>query len=556
MADYITVTYDEGQTIKIRKGSSLDALLKRLPPRERVPVAATVNGALQELDYQLYIDSAVKWVDYNSNLGWRIYQRSLIFLLLLAVKELYPDRQLWVSHSLSEGLFCRLDGGEKPITPSQVKALQNKMQEYVNQDIKFERSMVSLSDAVAYFRTHGNEKKAELIEARKEEYLALYTAGGISEYFFGLMSTRAGLLTQFALIPFEHGFVLRLPARRYLGCRDRSRIVAHQLHATLEKYGEWSTLMGIQTVSDLNQVVRAGEREFTDLVLVSENLYERSLRDISDQVMEDFPTARLIMLAGPSSSGKTTSAKRLSIEFRTIGIKPVMISLDDYFVDRDKTPLDKEGKPDYEGLAALDLELFQINMRALLAGFDAALPRYNFKTGKSEPEYRYIKLEDDQVLIVEGIHALNEKLLAGIPPEMVRKVFVSALTQLNLDSYTTVSASDNRLIRRMVRDMQFRGMSPIATLEYWDEVRKGEHHNIFPWQERADFFINSALIYELPVLRPLIEDSLSAITPDQSCYLEARRMLRLIRYFAPAPADIIPRTSILQEFIGQSIFDV
>ena len=556
MAENITITYDEGQTVSVNKGVSLDEILSMLPPREKIPVAATVNGALQELDYPIYIDSTVKWVDFNCNLGWRIYQRSLIFLLLLAVKELYPERRLWVSHSLSEGLFCRLDGGDGLVTNAQVKALSAKMRAYVEADIPFERSMLSLSDAVAFFRANGNEKKAELIEERNEDYVAIYTVGNVSEYLFGRMTTRAGVLTQFALLPFEHGFVLRLPARRYLGCMDRCRIVAPQLHATLQKYGEWSSLMGVQTVSDLNQVVQAGQREFTDLVLVSENLYERSLHDITDQILEDFPTARLIMLAGPSSSGKTTSAKRLSIEFRTMGIKPVMISLDDYFVDRDKTPLDKWGKPDYEGLAALDLKLFQQNMRTLLAGYEAALPRYDFIQGKSQPEHRLIKLEDDQVLIVEGIHALNEKLLQGIPPEMVRKVFVSALTQLNLDAYTPVSGSDNRLIRRMVRDMQFRGMSPIATLEYWDEVRRGEHHNIFPWQERADFFINSALIYELPVLRPLIEDSLAAVTPEQEGYLEARRMLRLIRYFAPAPADIIPRNSILQEFIGNSIFDV
>ena len=554
-ASTITITYDQNQTVSIDKGTRLEQLLQQLPPRPRKALAATVNGALQELDYPLYIDSQVQWIDYNCNLGWRIYRRSMIMLLRLACRELFPERQLWVSHSLAEGLFCRFQDGPDA-TVEETAALEKTVQAYIQQDLPVLRTQVSRMDAVHYLQENGNAAQADLLSRRKDEYLSLYCIKNQREYYFGRMITHTGLLGFFRLEPYEGGFVLRLPAREYLGCRPHNQVVAKQLHTTMASYDQWSALMGIRTISDLNQAVASGNDRLIELMLVAETLYERQLAHATDSILKDFPTARLVLLAGPSSSGKTTSTERLGVQFRTMGVEPIRISMDDYFLDREKTPLNDQGMKDYENLAALDLDLFHANMRDLLAGRETGLPRYDFKSGKSIHNDRWLQLNKDQILLVEGLHALNPQISQGIPSQQIRKFFISALTQINLDAYTPFSSSDNRLVRRMARDMQFRGISPAGTLDRWDEVRRGEHRNIFPYQEEADLFINSSLIYEMPVLRPLVETALEAITPDQNCYLEARRILRLVRYFEPAPTDIVPRTSILQEFIGNSLFHV
>jgi len=551
----ITITYDREQSIRVPKGTSLEQLLQKLPPRPRPALAATVNGALQELDYPLYIDSRVQWIDYNCNLGWRIYRRSMVMLLALACRELFPERQLWVSHSLADGLFCRFQEGQQ-VEEKEIRALATRMQSYIRADLPIRRSQLSREDAIRYMQENDKQDQAELLSQRQEEYLNLYCLKEQREYFFGRMVNRTGRLGYFALEPYEDGFVLRLPAREYLGCQENLPLIVGQLHATLDSYDEWSALMGIRSIADLNRVVRGGEQGFIQLMLVAETLYERQLSHTTDQILRDFPRVRLLLLAGPSSSGKTTSTQRLGIQFRTMGVEPIPISMDDYFIDRELTPLNERGVKDFESLSALNLELFRENMRDLLAGREASLPRYDFKSGKSIRDHRSLRLEKDQILLVEGIHALHPQMSRGIPRDQLRKLFVSALTQLNLDAYNPFSASDNRLVRRMARDMQFRGIEPSATLDRWDEVRRGEHRNIFPYQEEADFFINSSLIYEMPILRPLVETALEAISPQQSCYLEARRLLRLVRYFAPAPAELVPRNSVLQEFIGNSLFSV
>lgn len=554
-ASTITITYDKNQTITVEKGLRLEQILEQIPARPRTALAATVNGALQELDYPVYIDSHIQWIDYNCNLGWRIYRRSMIMLLRLACQDLFPERQLWVSHSLAEGLFCRFQGGPDA-TVEETAALEKAIQSYIQQDLPVLRTQVSRMDAVHYLRENGNGAQADLLSRRKDEYLSLYCIKNQREYYFGRMVTHTGLLGFFRLEPYEGGFVLRLPAREYLGCQPHNQVVAKQLHTTMASYDQWSALLGIRTISDLNRAVTSGNDRLIELMLVAETLYERQIAHATDYILKDFPAARLVLLAGPSSSGKTTSTERLGVQFRTMGVEPIRISMDDYFLDREKTPLNEQGVKDYENLAALDLDLFHTNMRDLLAGREVALPRYDFKTGKSIHNDRLLQLHTDQVLLVEGIHALNPQISQGIPAQRIRKFFISALTQINLDAYTPFSSSDNRLVRRMARDMQFRGISPAGTLDRWDDVRRGEHRNIFPYQEEADLFINSSLIYEMPILRPLVETALEAITPDQNCYLEARRILRLVRYFESAPADIVPRTSILQEFIGNSLFHV
>ena len=554
-SDKINIIYDNNQTIQTIKGTTLNDILALIPQRNYAPVGAIVNNELQELDYPLYTDSTVTWVDISTSTGWLIYRRSLTFLLLLAVHECFPDHHLWVSHSLAEGLFCWVEDEQKNrLSATEIAVLEKKMNEYVAADMPIQRVTVAKEDAVSFFKNEGKDNKASLLMRRTQQYLSLYKAHNFSDYLFGRMATHAGMLKDFRLIPFEDGFVLCLPCREYLGIRKTVELEPRKLQACLRDYQEWTSLLHIKTVSDLNAIVDQGRKDFSELVLICETLQERILHNITDQIERHFPEVRLILMAGPSSSGKTTTAHRLCIQLRSVGIRPVMISMDDYFLDIGVTPLNERGNPDYEGLGAMDLELFHQNMDDLLAGKSASIPLYDFKNGKSIPGHRNIKLEDDQILIVEGIHAINEVVSANIAKKNKRKIFISALTQINLDENTPFFTSDNRLIRRIVRDASSRGLSPITTLNHWDEVRRGEHCNIFPYQEEVDFFVNSALLYELPVLRPLIEDQLAAIGPEEQCYLEAKRILQLIRYFSPADYDLVSRNSVLQEFIGHSIF--
>ena len=552
----IIITYDGGEQRQTSRGVSLAELLKEMPKRQIAPVAAVVNGKLQELDYRLYIDSNIDWLDYNSNGGHRIYKRSLVFLLLAAATELFPEHQLWVSHSLENGLFCRLKG-VPPLDAPEIELLEKRMRELVLADLPITRHQITREDGASFFLSQGKTDKARLVLRRNSPNINLYTFStgrvSLTEYFFGRLALTSGLLKDFSLFPFEDGFVLRLPNRSFLGKNERDFSNPRRIQATVNEYGAWVNLLGLSTTTDLNRVIENGD--FSELVLIAETLQERNLHRIADSIVAEYPKVRLVLIAGPSSSGKTTFTRRLGIQLRTLGVTPIAISMDDYFHDRDKTPLNEEGKPDFEGVAAMDMELFNSQLFELIAGKEVLLPRYDFISGQRAGEGRLCRLGDKQIIIVEGIHALNDTITAAISHEHKRKIFISALTQLNLDPYNPIATSDNRLIRRMVRDMQFRGLSPADTLEHWEEVRRGEHNNIFPFQEDADYFFNSALIYELPVLRPYVEAELAAITPDIPAYLEAKRLLRFIQYFSEAQSDIIPKNSILQEFLGGSCFE-
>jgi len=552
----ITITYDEEQQQQTSLGISLAELLHELPPRKIMPVAAVVNGLLQELDYRLYIDSNIQWLDYGSSGGHRIYKRSLVFLLLAAAQELFSQHQLWVSHSLENGLFCRLKG-VPPLDAPEIELLEQHMRELAAANLPIMRYQVSREDGAKFFFAQGKEEKARLMLRRKSNSINLYTLDtgktSLTEYFFGRMASSTGLLNDFSLQPFDDGFVLVLPARNYVLEEKSEFSEPRRLQASVNEYRSWVNLLGIGSVTDLNQEVENGD--FSELMLIAETLQERMLHRIADLIVAEYPQVKLVLIAGPSSSGKTTFTRRLAIQLRTLGIKPISISMDDYFLNREQTPLTAEGKPDYEGPAALDLPLFNQQLAALIAGEEVLLPRYDFITGQRAPESFPCRLGDRQIIVVEGIHALNETITSAISHDNKRKIFVSAMTQLNLDPYNPIATSDNRLIRRMVRDMQFRNMTPAATLEHWEEVRRGEYQNIFPYQEDADYFFNSALIYELPVLRPYVETALAAITPDMPAYLEGKRMLRFIQYFTEAKSDIIPKNSILQEFLGGSCFE-
>ncbi|MCL2817575.1 MAG: nucleoside kinase, partial [Clostridiales bacterium] len=541
----------EGETHDVEIGSSLYQILEGLPERPIEPIAAIVNGNMQELSYRIYSDSRIVWQDYTTASGNRLYKRSAVFVLMMAAAKLFPQHKLKVSHSLDNGSYCFLQGPEK-IGAEDVAALEAEMRRLVALDLPITNSLLSKEDAVGFFRSQGKEQKAELLTRRASSTIRLYTCQGLSEYLFGHMAPRTGLLRNFELISFDEGFVLRLPTQKDVGFLHESFQEPRRLQAILKESRRWVEKLGVDKITDLNRLVEKGK--MTELILINETLHARELCRISDGVFSRFPKTRLVLVAGPSSSGKTTFTQRLAIHFRALGLRPVTISLDDYFLDRDRTPLDPQGEKDYESLYALDLKLFNQQLKSLMKGKEVRLPRYDFVTGKRSGLAAPCRLEDDQLIIVEGIHAINEGLTSGIAEENKCKIYISALTQINFDDYTPIASSDNRLLRRMVRDMQFRAASPEQTIMRWGSVRRGEFINIFPYQEQADYFFNSALSYELSVLRPLIEGPLARIGVDSPAFAEAKRLRHLLEYFEPTEPHCIPLDSILQEFLGKSCF--
>jgi len=554
MTHQITIAY-QGDDYQVPAGLTLAELIPLLPPCDKLPLAARINSRIQELDYRAEQDISLEWIDHNSNDGWRIYRGSMVFMLLTAMEQLYPEKKLHVSHSLSDGLYCHVQEGEL-ITQQELDQLTQVIQSYIDRDLPIVRKTVSPSEAGELFRGLGEPDKAALMERLDSPLVNIYKLLEHWGYFYSPMVISCGYLNYFRLEMFGDGFIVHLPAREYLGDSPFDAVKVNQLQATLKEYDHWSRLMGVSSIADLNRINSQGQQSFLNLIQVSETLYENRLHDITVDIVKDFPEVKLVLLAGPSSSGKTTTTMRLSVHFRTQGIEPIYISMDDYFVDREKTPKKPDGSYDFETIHAMDMELFHDNMARLLKGEEVSLPKFDFQTGRSIPNYRRISLEGRRILIVEGLHALNPVVSQSIPAEKIRKLFVSALTQINYDRYTPVPVTDARLIRRMARDMQFRGVDPETTLARWIEVRRGERENIFPYQESADFFVNSALLYETPVLRPLVEPALSAVSPDSPQWEEVQRILTFLRYYQPADSHLVPQNSILREFIGGSVFDL
>ncbi len=531
--------------------SLAEALEQYLPARFPQPVAAIVNGIEQELDYTLYTDSQILWLDFTSAQGNRIYKRSLHFVLVLACLAIFPNRQLRISHSLNNGTYCEFQD-EIPLELAQLEAIEAEMHRLIALDLPVIRREVSKDDAIAFFKEQGKVEKAAVLSHRVSNKIKLYTCNGLTEYFYGRMVTHIGLLHNFALALFDDGFVLNLPSQQDINFTASPRVQPKRLQASIQSYQRWVNLLHLDTVAELNEMIERGE--YNDLIQIAETIHERNLHKISDQIAATVPQTKLVLVAGPSSSGKTTFTHRLAIQFRSIGLKPTMISLDNYFVDRDKTPKDETGELDFESLYALDLELFNDHLQKLVRGEEVQMPLYDFTQGRRAEKTQSLRLQDGELLLIEGIHGLNEELTCKIPAAQKKKIYISALSQLRLDEYNPLASSDNRLLRRMVRDMQFRSTSPAETLLRWRSVRRGENKNIFPYQENADFYFNSALVYELPAIRPLIEPALQEIAMSSPAWLEAKRLLRLIQYFLPTKPDNIPLNSIAQEFIGKSLY--
>ena len=543
------VRFSDGSIYEAPLGTPLGAFVQAAYNESPVPiVAALIESKLCELTYSVTHDVHATPLAIDNSDGMRIYSRSLTFLLVAAAHDLFPDAQLFVDHSLTFGGFHCEVRGRDPLTPQEVARLEQRMRELVAEDAPISKRRVPLQEAIAVFRARGQDDKVRLLRYRSRDYVTLYRLHDLEDYFHGYMVPSTGCLRYFAVQHYGDGFILRFP-RREQPTQLQPAAEYPKLIAVFREYGRWLRVLDIGDVGALNDALvdgRAGE-----VALVSEALHERRLAEIAAEIAKRRDDLRLVLIAGPSASGKTTFSKRLAVQLLANGVRPLAVELDNYFVDRDKTPLDARGAFDFENLHAVDLDLLNTQLVRLFAGDEVCLPRYNFKSGRRE-QGDSLRLSKDQVILLEGIHGLNPQLVPSLPEESTFRIYVSALTQLNLDHYDRVPTTDTRLIRRIVRDARERGYLAVDTLRRWESVRDGEKRWIFPYQEHADVMFNSALVYELSALKPLAEPLLYQIERDAPEYVEARRLLAFLRWFLPYSADLVPANSILREFLGSS----
>ena len=512
-------------------------------------VGAIVNGELRELTYPIKMEAKVEPVLMESSDGARIYRRSLTFLLEKAFTDLYPDATLYVDHSVaSGGYFCQITGHD-PLSESEIDALKSHIQSLIEKDLPLERREVPLEEAIAYFRSKGYEDKVSLLKHRKKDYLTLYSLDGFMDYHHGYMVPSTGFLKIFDIQKTDGGFTLSYPRRHK---PDALQPVPEypKLLSAFRQYGGWLARLGIENLGALNEAIENGRAD--EIVLVSEAFHEQNLSTIARIVAERLDKSRLIFIAGPSSSGKTTFSRRLTIQLLALGISPFPLELDNYFLDRDKTPLGEDGKPDFEAIEALDLSLLWDQLPRLIGGEEVHLPRYNFKSGKSEPG-KVIQLKRGQPIILEGIHGMDPRLIPESLSGEAFRIYVSALTQLNLDRHNRVSTTDTRLVRRIVRDARERGYNAQHTIRHWESVRRGEKRHIFPFQENADVMFNSALAYEVAALKPFAEPLLRQVPYGTPEHIEAKRLLAFLEWSLPLDVNLVPDNSLLREFLGGSI---
>jgi uridine kinase len=540
----------DGRVFEAPVGTPLEAYIDQALGSSPVPViAALVNGELRELTYPIQHDARVDALFLSDSDGVRIYRRSLAFLLVTAVRELFPEAQIFVEYSVPfGGFFCQVRGRE-PFSVKELAQIETRMRQIVAEDAPITKERVPLEDAVELFRARDEMEKVKLFLRRRKDYLMLYNLRGTRDYFHGYMVSSTGYLRYFALYLYPPGFVLQYPRRH----RPTELLTRHdypQLTAIFQEYGEWLRLLGVESVSALNEATASGR--VREVILVSEALHEERIAHIAGEITRRRGEVRLVLVAGPSASGKTTFSKRLSVQLLAHGTRPFALELDNYFVDREQTPRDENGDYDFESLGALDVPLFNRHLLALMNGEEVQLPRFNFKSGRRELG-DVVKLDPGHIIIVEGIHGLNPRLVPDVPEECIYRVYASALTQLNIDRHNRVPTTDTRLLRRIVRDATYRGYSAEDTLNRWGSVRRGEKWHIFPYQENADIMFNSALAYELAVLKPLVEPLLLQVEHTSPRHVEAKRLLAFLQWFEPCGPDLVPDNSLLREFIGGSI---
>lgn len=517
------------------------------------PVSAKVNNKVESLDFRVYYNKDIEFLDITSSSGMRTYVRSLFFILVKAVEELYPQGSISLEHPISKGYFCKLHI-DRTIGLDDVQRIKQKMQEIIAADIPYTRTESHTEEVVRLFEKRGMMDKARLLDTYGQLYSYYYQLGDTVDCYYSSLVPNTGYIRLFDIVKYYDGLLLRIPSREN-PTKLEEVVKQEKMLEVFQEYHRWNQILGISTVGDLNVACNHGHA--TDLINVSEALQEKKIAQIADEIThrnQDGKRVKLVLISGPSSSGKTTFSKRLSIQLMTNGLKPYPISLDDYFVNRNDTPLDENGKHDFESLYAVDLPFFEEQLTTLLNGGEVELPRYNFTTGKREMSGKKLRIDEHMILIIEGIHALNPALTPHIPNENKYKVYVSALTTILLDNHNYIPTTDNRLLRRIIRDYKYRNYSAEETIARWPSVRAGEEKWIFPYQENADAMFNSALLFELAVLKDYVEPVLRKVPNRCPEYSEAHRLLRFLNYFVSVQDKELPPTSLLREFLGGSSF--
>ena len=550
----IHITVGELPTITRDAGVTVSDVIPSMNDASGLPyLAALANNDLVSLTYPLTVNSTVRPITAATPHGWRVYRRSISFLLSKAVRDVYAGAEFSIEHSFGTGLFCNfaLDG-RQGIDEAALARIEERMRELVAQNRPIERRKIGFTDAVREFETCNMAEKLNLLRYRNPPRVVVHWCDGFCDLAHGPLVPETGLLEHFRLIPYPPGFVLQIPEESTPTQTSEFRDQPH-LFQIFQEHKSWGRILGVTTAGRLNQITYEGEvRSF---IRTAEALHEKKLGRIADQIADRRDSVRVILVAGPSSAGKTTFSKRLTTHLRVNGLHPLTLGTDDYFVGEDRNPVDADGKPDYEHIEAVDLEAFNRDLLDLVNGRPITVRRFDFETKKPMHLAETMQLRKDQVLIIEGIHGLNPRLTEMIPPERKFKIYVNALTQLNIDADNRISTTDNRLMRRMVRDHQFRGHSPLETLRMWPMVRRGEEAWVFPFQQAADATFNSALDYELAVLKPFIEPLLMQIKPSAPEYAESRRLTGFLLNFLPIPEDFVPPSSILREYIGGSALE-
>ena len=539
------------KTLNFAIGSTLSDIFNEFGlTMEHGPMSAKVNNKVEGLRYRVYHNKDVEFLDINTSSGARAYTRTLFFVLCKAVDDLWKGARAIIDIPVSNGYYCDIRLG-RPLTEDDADALRQRMQQIIDAAIPLRRREAPTEEVVKMFEQRGMHSKVKLLKSIGTLYTTYYDIDGYKDYYYGTLLANTAQLYLFGLEKYYDGMLLRIPSR------DNPNVLGEllkqdKMFEIFQEHHRWQDILGLRTVGDLNDAVKAGFS--TGMINLAEALQEKKISQIADMIAAR-KGVKMVLIAGPSSSGKTTTCKRLSIQLLANGIKPVPISLDDYFVNREETPRDDKGDYDFESLYALNIDLLNRQMKSLFNGEEVELPRYNFQTGKSEKSGKRLKMNDDEVLVVEGIHALNPELTAQIPEEQKFRVYASALTTVLLDDHNYIPTTDNRLLRRIIRDYKYRGVSAGETIRRWPSVRAGENKWIFPYQENADAMFNTALLFELAVIKNQAEPLLSQVPENCEEHAEAYRLLKFLRYFSPVPDRQLPPTSLLREFLGGSSFE-
>lgn len=549
MAGKINIILPEGKAVECNIGSTiLDILNTGMNPGE--PIIAIVDGEVEELNKRIHYNVKISPITVKNPLGVRTYMRSITFLLIKAVEDVFPGAKVTIEHSLNKGLYGEIHYSRK-INGEDIITIKERMKKLVEENEKFEKIKVKKEEALRIFSDYNMDDKLRLLKYINLPYINLYKCGYLYDYFYGSMVPSTGYLKVFDIMFYDPGFILMYPNEENPFEIPKFKDLP-KLAKVFKETEDWSRIMDVADVGALNDKVST--REIEDIILIAEGLHEKKIASIADKIYKDRDKIKVVLIAGPSSSGKTTFSKRLSIQLRVLGLKPYAISLDDYYVDKDNIPKDEDGNPDLESICALDVDLFNKQLSGLINGEEVEIPVFNFITACRELHGKRFRMDSDTILVIEGIHGLNEALTNSINRENKYKIYISALTQLNIDNHNRIPTTDVRVLRRIVRDNMSRGRSAEATILTWPLVREGEEVNIFPFQEEADTMFNSTLVYEMSILKKYAEPLLKEIRLDSGAYLESKRLMTFLGYFITADEFMIPKNSIIREFIGGSCF--